>query len=71
MVMHNVVSVDGFIVDARDDVGPLFEWYSNSDASLGGVGHLSQVSAEYVEPVWTRIGTPVTGRRLLDITNGW
>jgi hypothetical protein len=25
--MHAVVSVDGFITDAEDNVGPLFEWY--------------------------------------------
>jgi hypothetical protein len=27
VVMHNVVSVDGYIADDKDDVGPLFEWY--------------------------------------------
>jgi hypothetical protein len=26
VVMHAVVSVDGFIADADDDVAPLFEW---------------------------------------------
>jgi hypothetical protein len=30
--MHAVVSVDGFIADAEDNVGPLFEWYFNGDA---------------------------------------
>ena len=29
VVMHNVVSVDGFIADENDQVGPLFEWYGN------------------------------------------
>ena len=24
VVVHNVVSVDGFIADDRDDIGPLF-----------------------------------------------
>lgn len=28
VVMHNVVSVDGFIADTNDQVGPLFDWYS-------------------------------------------
>ena len=27
VLMHNVVSVDGFIADESDDVGPLFDWY--------------------------------------------
>ena len=34
VVMHNVVSVDGFIADDNDDVGPLFEWYFNGDHPL-------------------------------------
>ena len=34
VVMHNVVSVDGYIADDKDDVGPLFEWYSNGDVDL-------------------------------------
>jgi hypothetical protein len=31
VLMHNVVSVDGFIADEQDDVGPLFDWYFNGD----------------------------------------
>jgi hypothetical protein len=27
VVIHNVVSVDGYIADDNDDVGPLFDWY--------------------------------------------
>jgi hypothetical protein len=34
VVMHNVVSVDGYIADDNDDVGPLFDWYSNGDTEL-------------------------------------
>src|SRR6478752_1964753 len=34
VVMHAVVSVDGFVADAGDDVGPLFEWYPNRDAEI-------------------------------------
>ena len=33
VVMHNVVSVDGFIADADDQVGPLFDWYGNGDVA--------------------------------------
>jgi hypothetical protein len=32
--MHAVVSVDGFIADANDEVGPLFDWYFNGDAEI-------------------------------------
>jgi hypothetical protein len=34
VVMHNVVSVDGYIADDEADIGPLFEWYFNGDAAL-------------------------------------
>jgi hypothetical protein len=30
-VMGAVVSVDGFIADDNDDVGPLFDWLGNGD----------------------------------------
>jgi hypothetical protein len=34
VVMHNVVSVDGFISDADDQGGPLVDWYNNGDVPL-------------------------------------
>jgi hypothetical protein len=56
VVMHAVVSVDGFIADENDDVGPLFEWYFNGDVPIVGEGaeerhapfRISQRSHEYV-----------------------
>jgi dihydrofolate reductase len=72
VVMHNVVSVDGFIADDNDDVGPLFDWYSNGDTELTeGGGKVSQASFDYVRPMWDRIGSMVIGRHLFDMTNGW
>ena len=73
VVMHNVVSVDGFIADAQDQVGHLFDWYFNGDAELaqGGTFRVSRASAEYVRPTWASIGSMVIGRHLFDITNGW
>jgi dihydrofolate reductase len=75
VVMHNVVSVDGFIADAHDEVGPLFDWYFNGDIALnetsGGTMKVSQASAGYVKPMWASIGTIVMGRHLFDLTNGW
>jgi dihydrofolate reductase len=71
--MHNVVSVDGYIADDSDDVGPLFEWYSNGDVALdeGGRARVSQASADYVRPTWDSIGSLVIGRHVFDMTNGW
>jgi hypothetical protein len=34
VIMHAVASVDGFIADEDDDVGPLFEWYCNGDLPI-------------------------------------
>jgi dihydrofolate reductase len=71
--MHAVVSVDGFIADANDDVGPLFDWYFNGETEIveGGPFKVSRSSAGYVRPMWERIGTTVMGRHLFDLTNGW
>jgi dihydrofolate reductase len=33
VVMGAVVSLDGFIADDNDDVGPLFDWYGNGDVT--------------------------------------
>jgi dihydrofolate reductase len=79
VIMHAVVSVDGFIADENDDVGPLFDWYFNGDRPLvddaGEAQHspfrVSGVSQEYVAPFWASIGATVMGRRLFDQTNGW
>jgi dihydrofolate reductase len=73
VVMHAVVSVDGFLADPNDDVGPLFEWYFNGDAAIvaGGPFAVSRRSADYVRPMWQSIRAMVIGRRLFDLTNGW
>jgi dihydrofolate reductase len=82
VIMHNVVSVDGFIADKNDDVGPLHDWYFSGDTPISGdqpYDHsgagsrlkVSRVSAEYVRPIWEAIGTIVMGRTLFDLVNGW
>jgi dihydrofolate reductase len=79
VVMHAVVSVDGFIADENDDVGPLFEWYFNGDVPIVGEGaeerhgpfRISQRSQQYVSSLWGSIGATIQGRRLFDQTNGW
>ena len=32
--LHAVASLDGYIADERDDVGPLHDWYVNGDHPL-------------------------------------
>jgi dihydrofolate reductase len=84
VILHNVVSVDGFIADANDDVGPLHEWYFDGDTPItadvdqgydhsgAGAGfRVSRASAEYVRSMWESIGAIVMGRHLFDLVNGW
>ncbi|MGI5126745.1 dihydrofolate reductase family protein [Pseudonocardia sp. CA-107938] len=84
VIMHDVVSVDGFIADAEDDVGPLHEWYFSGDTPLrevdddqydhSGTGsgfRVSAASAEVVRPMWDSIGVIVMGRHFFDLMNGW
>ncbi len=73
VMMHNAVSVDGFIADENDQVGPLFDYYGNGDIELtdGGEIKVSQASAGYLRPIWAGIGSMVIGRHLFDLTNGW
>lgn len=73
VIMHAVASLDGFIADDNDDVGPLFEWYFNGDREIvdGGPFKVSEASVAYVRPMWQSIGATVIGRHLFDLTNGW
>lgn len=79
VVMHAVVSVDGFIADDHDEVGPLFDWYFNgdrplfdgSDDSTHPSMSISDRSYGYVKPFWDSIRCAVVGRHLFDLTNGW
>ncbi|MGZ4498208.1 MAG: dihydrofolate reductase family protein [Nocardioides sp.] len=74
VVMHAVVSADGFIADEHDEVGPLFDWYFNGDRPLGRPGspfRVGERSHAYVGELWASIGATVQGRHLFDLTNGW
>jgi dihydrofolate reductase len=76
VVMQAVVSVDGYIAYLDDTVGPLFDWYGNGDTEVsarvsGWTFHVSQASADYVQPFWDAIKVTVIGRYLFDTTNGW
>jgi dihydrofolate reductase len=79
---HAVASLDGYIAEADDGVGPLFDWYYNGDRPLvdddkdvehhGGTPfRVTAASADYVRGMWERQAVVVLGRNLFDITNGW
>jgi len=68
------MSLDGFIADPNDQVGPLFDWYRNGDVEVTGSHpefRTSAASAAYLRAAWSTIGVDVIGRRLFDLTNGW
>jgi dihydrofolate reductase len=70
------MSLDGFIADTSDAVGPLFDFYGNGDVELTGadpdrVFRTTAATADYLRTEWGNIGATVIGRRLFDLTNGW
>jgi dihydrofolate reductase len=76
VVMQASMSLDGYIADPSDGVGPLFDWYVNGDVPFTGadpdrVFHVSAASAGYLRQAWANVSAGVIGRRLFDLTNGW
>jgi len=79
VILHAVASLDGFIADEHDEVGPLFDWYFNGDTPIVDDAleerhapfRVSRRSHEYVSALWGSIGATVQGRHLFDLTNGW
>jgi len=76
VIVQASMSLDGFIADTNDQVGPLFDWFDNGDVELSGsdpsmVFHISRASADYLRTAWSNIAVDVIGRRLFDRTNGW
>jgi hypothetical protein len=68
--LHAVASLDGYIADERDDVGPLHDWYFNGDHSLvdddhadvhGAPFRVSAASADYLRGMWSRQKVLVIG----------
>jgi hypothetical protein len=41
VIVQASMSLDGFIADTEDRVGPLFEWYGNGDVAFTGRGPAS------------------------------
>src|SRR5258708_21220746 len=76
--LHAVASLDGYIADERDDVGPLHDWYFNGDQPVVDEDHadvhgapfrVSAASADYVRGMWSRQKVLVIGRHQFDLTN--
>ena len=70
------VSLDGFIADSRDDVGPLFDWYQTGPVTTPSADerwtfHTDEASARQLREALSSIGALVCGRRVFDLTHGW
>lgn len=75
-IMGAIVSLDGYIADDGDGVGPLFDWLGNGDVSWSFEGsddevRTTQASADFMRTMYAGIAANVIGRRLFDMTNGW
>jgi dihydrofolate reductase len=76
VIAHMSMSLDGFIADRDDQVGPLFEWYDAGTVATPSAGerwtfHTDPASADILSTMMGRAGALVCGRRLFDLTGGW
>lgn len=70
------MSLDGFVADPSDAVGPLFDWYGHGDVDVRWPGndmvsHTTPASAGYLREVIDSAGALLAGRRMFDHTGGW
>jgi dihydrofolate reductase len=75
-IMGAVVSLDGFMADDNDGVGPLFDWSGNGDVTWSFPGsddelRSTQASADFMRSQYRNMAVVVIGRRVFDLTNGW
>jgi dihydrofolate reductase len=71
------MSLDGYVADANDGVGEVFDWYTSGDVEIhtGGsdpmIFRVSEPSAEHFRTLTSRLGAVLTGRRTFDVAQGW
>ena len=75
-IMGAIVSLDGYMADDNDGIGPLFDWLGNGDVSWSFEGsddtvQTTQASADFMRDLYRGMAANVIGRRLFDMTNGW
>jgi dihydrofolate reductase len=76
VVADMTMSVDGFIADPDDGVGPLFDWYGEGDVEFtfpgdGMQAKVSPASAAHLQSIVSELGALVTGRRLYEVAHAW
>ena len=72
------MSLDGYVADANDGVGEVFDWYMNSgdvEFHTGGgdpmTFRVSAPSAVHLRALWAELGAVLTGRRTFEVADGW
>jgi len=71
------MSLDGYVADAQDGVGEVFDWYTSGDVEIRTGGsepmtfRVSEQSAEHVRTLTSRLGAVLTGRRTFEVAEGW
>jgi dihydrofolate reductase len=71
VIMQTIVSVDGFIATADDEVGPLFDWFNTGDVPLHDGALVTRQSFDHYRPTLDAIGALIVGRHVFDMTDGW
>ena len=76
VIVTATVSLDGFIADEKDGVGPMFDWYGNGDVAItlgdpDRVFHVTATSAAHIREALADVRAVVVGRRVFDLTHGW
>ena len=66
-IMGAVVSLDGFMADDNDRVGPLFDWLGNGDVAWSfpgssGESRTAQASADFMLSQYRDMAAVVIGR---------
>jgi dihydrofolate reductase len=71
------MSLDGFIADPSDRVGPLFDRYGTGDVEVPTAVperwtfRTSEASAAHLRDLLDSVGALVEGRRVFDVAGGW
>ena len=72
------MSLDGYVADAHDGVGEVFDWYFHSgdvEVHTGGSDPMtftvSEASAEHIRKLTSELGAVLTGRRTFEVAEGW
>ena len=76
VIADMTMSLDGFIADRNDQVGPLFDWYTTGPVETPSADErwtykTDEKSAEQLREAPQTVGALICGRRLFELTNAW